>query len=96
MSVPKTFTLYQNYPNPFNPYTTFKYDLPIRSLVTLVIYDIIGEEIARLVNTTQDAGSKTISWNSTDRFGKPVSSGVYFYELQTEFFNQHRKMILLK
>ena len=96
ISIPKTFTLYQNYPNPFNPYTTFKYNLPIRSHVTLVIYDIIGEEIARLVNTTQDAGSKTIGWNSTDRFGRPVSSGVYFYELQTEYFNQRRKMILLK
>ncbi len=96
ISVPKTFTLYQNYPNPFNPYTTFKYDLPIRSHVILVIYDIIGEEITRLVNTTQDAGSKTIGWNSTDSFGNPVSAGVYFYQIKTGKFSHTRKMILLK
>ena len=96
ITVPKTFTLYQNYPNPFNPYTTFKYDLPIRSHVTLAIYDILGEEVIRLLNTTQDAGSKTIGWNSTDRFGRPVSAGVYLYQIKTGEFSHTRKMILLK
>ena len=96
LTFPVGIFLHQNFPNPFNPSTTFKYDLPIRSHVTLVIYDILGKEVTRLVNTTQDAGYKTISWNSTDIHGKPVSAGVYLYQIKTGKFSHTRKMILLK
>jgi hypothetical protein len=96
LTFPVGIFLHQNFPNPFNPSTTFKYDLPIRSHVTLVIYDILGKEVTRLVNTTQDGGSKTISWNSTDIHGKPVSAGVYLYQIKTGEFSHTRKMILLK
>ena len=96
LTFPVGIFLHQNFPNPFNPSTTFQYDLPIRSHVTLVIYDILGEEVTRLVNTTQDAGSKTIRWNRTDIHGKPVSAGVYLYQIKTGKFSHTRKMILLK
>ena len=96
LTFPVGIFLHQNFPNPFNPSTTFQYDLPIRSHVTLVIYDILGEEVTRLVNTTQDAGSKTIRWNRTDIHGKPVSTGVYLYQVKTGKFSHTRKMILLK
>ena len=96
LTFPVGIFLHKNFPNPFNPSTTFQYDLPIRSHVTLVIYDILGKEVTRLVNTTQDAGYKTISWNSTDIHGKPVSAGVYLYQIKAGKFSHTRKMILLK
>ena len=94
--VPATFTLHQNFPNPFNPITILKYDLPSDALVTLSIYNMLGREITQLVNTNQEAGFKSVQWNATDSFGKPVSAGVYLYQIQTREFVQTKKMVLLK
>jgi hypothetical protein len=80
--IPEVFELHQNYPNPFNPITTLRYDLPEDALVTLSIYDMLGREITQLVNTTQEAGFKSVQWNATDSMGKPVSAGVYLYQIQ--------------
>ena len=94
--IPVTFTLHQNYPNPFNPITILRYDLPSDGLVTLSIYDMLGRQITQLVNTTQQAGFKSVQWDATDSMGKPVSAGVYLYQIQAGEFAQTKKMVLLK
>jgi hypothetical protein len=94
--IPATFTLHQNFPNPFNPITTLRYDLPSNALVTLSVYDMLGREITQLVNTTQQAGFKSVQWDATDSMGRPVSAGVYLYQIQTGEFVQTKKMVLLK
>ena len=93
---PKVFALHQNYPNPFNPITSFRYELPEQSHVTIVIYDMLGREVRTLVNTTQDAGFKLVIWNATNDYGKPVSAGVYLYQINAGDFVQTKKMVLLK
>ena len=95
-SIPTVFTLHQNYPNPFNPVTNIRYDLQSNQHVTLTIYDLNGREINRLVNMNQPAGHKSIQWNATDMQGKPVSAGVYLYQIQAGAFIETRKMVLLK
>jgi hypothetical protein len=94
--VPATFTLHQNFPNPFNPITTLRYDLPDQSYVTLSIFDMLGREISQLVNTTQEAGFKSVLWDATDSMGIPVSAGVYLYKIQAGEFVHTKKMVLLK
>ncbi|SVB12331.1 uncharacterized protein METZ01_LOCUS165185, partial [marine metagenome] len=95
-AVPSTFTLHQNFPNPFNPITTLRYDLPSGALVTLSIYDMLGREITQLMNATQQAGFKSVQWDATDSMGRPVSAGVYLYQIQAGGFVQTKKMMLLK
>ncbi len=94
--IPETFTLHQNFPNPFNPITTLSYDLPKDSDVRLAIFDMLGNEVATLVNTTQKAGFKSVQWDATDSMGRPVSAGVYLYQIQAGEFVQTKKMVLLK
>jgi hypothetical protein len=94
--IPISFALHQNFPNPFNPITTLRYDLPSDAMVTLTVFDMLGREITQLVNTTQDAGFRSVQWNGTDSFGKSVGAGVYLYHLRTGSFSQVRKMVLLK
>jgi len=94
--LPITYNLYNAYPNPFNPTTTLWYELPENSYVNVTVYDMLGREIRTLVNTTQDAGFKSVIWNATNDFGKPVSAGVYLYQIQAGEFVQTKKMVLLK
>ena len=93
---PQSFSLHQNYPNPFNPITSLRYDLPEQAQVTLTIYDLMGREVTQLVNTTQEAGYRSVQWNATNMHGKPVSAGVYLYQIQAGEFVQTKKMVLLK
>lgn len=90
------FILMQNYPNPFNPTTTIMYQIPSESNVTLVIYDILGNEITTLVNDTKTVGVHHSVWNGLDRNGKSVSSGMYFYRLTTDQGVKTNKLLLLK
>ena len=94
--LPAQFDLHQNYPNPFNPITQIKYDLPESEFVSFVIYDVMGRRVKSLVNTVQDAGYRSIYWDSTNDLGKVVSSGMYIYTIQAGEFRQTRKMVLLK
>jgi hypothetical protein len=94
--IPSKYILYQNHPNPFNPVTTLRYDLPEQSHVTIVIYDMLGRQVRTLINETQDAGFKSVIWDATNNYGKPVSAGVYIYQIQAGEFVQTRKMVLLK
>ena len=89
--IPGTFGLSQNYPNPFNPSTSISYTIANRQQVVLKIYDLLGSEVATLVNGIQDAGKHEVTWNATG-----VPSGVYFYRLSTNGFVQTRKLLLLR
>jgi photosystem II stability/assembly factor-like uncharacterized protein len=89
--IPQEFYLLQNYPNPFNPVTKFRFQLPVRELAKLVIYDALGRQIAVILNEILMPGTYEIEWNASD-----YSSGVYFYSLVTNEFTQSRKMIVLK
>ena len=93
---PHAFNLYNNYPNPFNPVTTFRYDLPENSHVTITIYDMLGRQVKTLINQTQDAGYKSVIWDTTNDYGNPVSAGVYLYQIQAGEYMQTKKMVLLK
>jgi photosystem II stability/assembly factor-like uncharacterized protein len=88
----KTYSLSQNYPNPFNPSTVISYSLPEYSYVSLKVYDILGNEIAELVNKEQTAGNYNIDFSTSAE----LAAGVYFYRLQAGNFAQTKKMILLK
>ncbi|MFQ3598265.1 MAG: T9SS type A sorting domain-containing protein [Chloroherpetonaceae bacterium] len=89
--LPKQFVLEQNYPNPFNPTTSVAYQLPTAGNVSLKVFDMLGKEVATLVNGRQEAGAYTINFNANQ-----LSSGVYFYRLQAGNFVQTRKMMLVK
>ncbi|AFH47900.1 5'-Nucleotidase domain protein [Ignavibacterium album JCM 16511] len=89
--LPTGFALLQNYPNPFNPTTIIKYQLPVNSNVTLKVYDVLGKEVATLVNGYKSAGRYEVEFNTTS-----LSSGVYFYQLKTGSFVETKKMIILK
>jgi hypothetical protein len=94
--IPKGFVLNENYPNPFNPITTIKYEIPKNGNVRLVIYNIIGQEVATLVNTEQWAGKYSVRWNGTNQYGSQVATGTYFYVLKTNNNQSIKKMLLLK
>jgi len=95
-SLPISFRVDPAYPNPFNPVTTIPYNLPYRSNVTIKIYDLLGREVRTLVDQTQDAGFKSVSWNAANDHGHPVSAGVYLYQVHAGDFVQTRKIVLLK
>jgi hypothetical protein len=86
-----SFSLEQNYPNPFNPSTIIKYRVPSISHVSLKVYDVLGNEVATLVNEEKPAGSYELNFDAPQ-----LSSGIYFYKLQSESFVETKKMLLLK
>jgi len=90
-SYPANFSLSQNYPNPFNPSTTISYSIPRSGFVKLSVYNILGEEVSKLVNEEQLVGSYKVDLNASS-----LSSGVYFYTIQTRDFVETKKIILLK
>ncbi len=95
-TLPAKFVISNNYPNPFNPSTTISYSLPERSHTQIVVYNILGEEVIKLVDQVKSAGSYTVTWNGMDRNGKVSATGVYFYQLVTENYRESKKMLLLK
>jgi ligand-binding sensor domain-containing protein len=92
---PTKFSLEQNYPNPFNPNTNIQYAISSRQLVTLKVYDVLGKEIATLVNEEKPAGIYEVEFNPESNIKNPAS-GIYFYRLKAGDFIQSKKMILLK
>jgi len=95
-TLPAAYRLYRNYPNPFNPLTHIRFDLPDKRNVSLVIYDILGHLVRELLNSVLPAGTYTYTWDGTDQHGHSVSSGIYFYVLQTPAKQRIGKMILQK
>jgi hypothetical protein len=89
--IPVSYSLSQNYPNPFNPVTMIKFALPKASFVKLKVYDILGREVANLVNDFKSAGTYIVDFDAS-----ALSSGVYFYRLETEKYTDVKKMVVLK
>ncbi|GBD88826.1 carboxypeptidase T precursor [bacterium BMS3Abin03] len=89
------YVLEQNYPNPFNPSTTIKYSIPVAGNVSLKIYNLLGSEVATLVNKNQEAGRHSVPF-SAEELGKNIGSGVYLYTLKSGSFVQTRKMLFIK
>ncbi|MBI5022161.1 MAG: T9SS type A sorting domain-containing protein [Ignavibacteriales bacterium] len=89
--IPKEFMLAQNHPNPFNPNTKIQFDLPFETYIKLKVFNILGEEVATLIEGKQNAGYKNVEFNAAR-----LTSGVYFYRLETPYFSQTKKLILLK
>jgi len=89
--IPEQFSLYQNYPNPFNPKTIINYELEITNQVSLKVFDVLGNEVAELVNEKQSAGKYSAEFN-----GRGFSSGIYFYRIEAGNFSEVKKMTLLK
>jgi hypothetical protein len=98
--IPKEFVLYQNFPNPFNPVTRIKFDVPSsvtvgmnqqKSIVKLIIFDILGREVATIVDSELKPGGYEVTWNASD-----FPSGIYFCRISSDHFSQIKKMILLK
>ena len=94
--IPKEFSLSQNYPNPFNPKTRIQFDIPISSHTTVVVYDLLGNKVATLIDENVMPGRHTLSWNAVDDFNRKLPSGIYFYQIQAEGFIDTKKMLLLK
>ncbi|MDL1893370.1 T9SS type A sorting domain-containing protein [Sphingobacteriales bacterium CHB3] len=99
--VPKSFDLSQNYPNPFNPTTTIQYALPAAASANLKIYNLLGQEVATLVEGLQSAGYHTAPWNGRNRYGAQAATGVYFYRIEAVSsdgaarFTSTKKMLLI-
>jgi hypothetical protein len=83
--------LSQNYPNPFNPFTTIHYQIPSRAHVTLTVFDLLGREVATLVDGMEEPGEKRATFD-----GSALASGVYFYRLRAGDFVQTRKLVLVR
>jgi photosystem II stability/assembly factor-like uncharacterized protein len=88
---PKDFSLMQNYPNPFNPGTVIRYQLPVASQISIKVFNVLGNEIATLVNDYKPAGNYNVDFNAAN-----LSSGVYFYSLTAGSFTETKKFILLR
>jgi hypothetical protein len=90
-NIVKEFELFQNFPNPFNPTTTIRYSIPESGIVTLKIYNLLGEELTTLVNDYKNAGSYQVRFDA-----KNLSSGIYYYQIESGNFVQVRKMVLVR
>lgn len=89
--IPARFAVYQNYPNPFNPTTNIKFEIPKNTFVTLKVYDVVGKEVATLINEERNAGSYNVDWNASF-----YPSGVYFYSFKAGNFTETKRMLLIK
>jgi len=94
--IPDEYYLKQNFPNPFNPSTTIEYGIPEAGNVSILIYNILGQEVRNLVNIKQVAGMHSVRWDGKDNWGVDVGSGVYFYKISANKFQQIQKLILLR
>jgi hypothetical protein len=94
--LPVAFALHQNYPNPFNPISTIRYDLPQATYVSLIVYDVLGREVARLVDSYKEPGYHQVQWDSRDASGREVPSGICVARLVTPEYTKSIKMVLLK
>jgi hypothetical protein len=89
--IPAEFRLEQNFPNPFNPGTTIQFQLPAESHVTLIIYDVLGQEVATLIDEKREAGKYIMQFD-----GSNITSGIYFYRLHAGSYIETKKFMLLK
>jgi len=99
--IPNYFKLFASYPNPLrlaatNSFATIRYQLPVQSPVTLTIFNLLGEEVARLVEQIQPAGEYAVRWDGKSASGQAVAAGVYFYQIETGRFNRVKKLLVIR
>ncbi|MBN1755351.1 T9SS type A sorting domain-containing protein [bacterium] len=94
--LPTQFALHQNYPNPFNPVTYLRYDVPRETHVQLKIYNVLGSEVATLVDNSKEAGYHKAMWDGTDSDGEPVPGGIYFCKMYSKDYSATLKLMLMK
>ena len=94
--LPSTYALHQNYPNPFNPTTTLRFDLPAATDIHIVVYDLLGREMVRLVDQRLEAGYHQLVWNGRDRRGRELPTGMYIVLMATPEYRKSIKLVLLK
>jgi len=90
-NIPENYLLSQNYPNPFNPSTRIEFSVPVESNVSIVVYDLIGREVATLVNENMVSGNYSLTWNAAG-----LTSGVYFYRMESQNYVEVKKMVMMK
>ncbi|MBT7577454.1 MAG: T9SS type A sorting domain-containing protein [Candidatus Marinimicrobia bacterium] len=95
-SLPTEFSLAQNYPNPFNPNTTISFEVPTSSDVVISVYNMLGQKVVDLVNSSYVPGVYSVQWNGVDASGKPVGSGLYIYQMNAGKYSATSKMLYLK
>jgi len=95
-SIPSYFRLHNAYPNPFNPSVTIPYDLPEVSDTKIAIYNVLGQRVSTVVDQSMQAGHHSIVWNGVSASGQPVSSGVYFVQMEAPGFIKTQKIVMLK
>jgi flagellar hook assembly protein FlgD len=94
--IPMVYELSNNYPNPFNPSTTIGYAIPHIGVVSIDVYDILGHQITTLLSKTMPAGYYEVSWDGRDQYGRSVSTGIYFYTLNTGKTRIVKRMLFIK
>ena len=90
-AIPTEFSLSQNYPNPFNPETSIEFGVPENAKVTVTVYNVLGQQVAELVNAEMEAGYHVVRWDAT-----AMTSGVYFYRIAADDFTATKRMVLMK
>ena len=95
-TLPNKFIIKQNFPNPFNPKTNISFEIPTESIVSLVIYDIQGKVVRKLLHRSRLVGLHNIIWDATNDKGLAASAGMYFYTLESNGLAQTKKMLLIK
>ena len=94
--IPADYSLSQNYPNPFNPETEIRFSIPEENEVSIVIYDIIGKEVNRIVHSFMKPGIHKVVWDGTSSTGAQVGSGIYFYRIDAGNYINQKKMMLIR
>jgi hypothetical protein len=94
--IPTEYVLAQNYPNPFNPSTVISFSLPEYAQVSLLVYDVKGKVVSTLVSDALSPGVYNYNWNGKNIDGQNLSSGIFFYILETDSYLQKRKMVFIK
>ena len=95
-AMPVDYALGQNFPNPFNPETQIAYQLPESAKVSLIVYNLLGQQVRELVNGSHEAGFYRVNWDGKDAIGRSVGSGIYFAHMRSGTFSNVKKMLLLK
>ena len=94
--IPNDFSLQQNFPNPFNPSTEIRFDLPEEGHIELLVYNMAGQKVRTIESGNMKPGYHSMIWNGTNDKGTRVSTGMYFYSIQTNNFQAVKKMLFLK
>lgn len=95
-TIPSQYSMYQNYPNPFNPTTTIAYNIPAACNVKIIVYNILGQIVTTLLDEYKSPGQYAIIWDGTDIDGRPVASGLYFYQMVAGDYVSSKKMVMMK